>query len=706
VIESGSKQPLIIQLLQERRRFAALAAQGFPEILTPAVLRACEREEMDRRATGARALPLWKILLKKQLLTEKQVEDVRRQAKTGAEAIVPPKEMEAVRKAQAEAGSCWERVLPKLNLAAASEIAAAYAEFLHLPLAKVVTSHFGEAAIARFGKRGVTDLVIRECLELQEKIQTTGGQVPQLGALLIERKLVTEADVQELLKDQEELTKHEGDLILNEDDARLLPEKFCREKMLVAVGRERHSVCVAVVDPTNPLLQEELQHMAGLPVVLAVGTHAAVMGTLDRIYGARDVVREIAKEDQYDSGATPSDDEQVLDLQEQVPPGVDGRIIRLANTILLGAIGQRASDIHLEPFESDVRVRYRVDGELIEITPPPKSMFVPLISRFKILSKMDIAEKRIAQDGAFGAKSGEIRLDFRVNTVPTVYGEKMVMRLLSRGGAGTDMGKLGFTKEQTEHFSKAIQAPHGLVFVTGPTGSGKSTTLYAALAQLNDPSTNITTVEDPVEYKMAGINQVQVKSQVGLTFATALRAFLRQDPDVLMVGEVRDRETAEICMRAALTGHLVLSTLHTNDSLAAVPRLIDMGIEPFLLSSSLRMVEAQRLVRRLCTKCKEPYHLDQETATRVGLPVGQLVYRPKGCDGCRNTGYKGRVGLFEVVPITPEIQHGIQTRAPLQALRDTAKKCGLQLLRDAGMIKVQEGLTSLEEVLAITLAED
>jgi type IV pilus assembly protein PilB len=651
-------------------------------------------------------VPLWKVLLKKKLLSEREVEEIRRKAKA-AEPVVPPKEMENVRRAQAEAGSCLERVLPKLNLAGAQEIADAYAEFLHLPLARVITSNFGDAAIMRFGDRGVTPEVIAQCLAEQEKLRAAGNpNPPQIGSMLVARKLVREDQIKELLKDQEELAKREGELILNDDDARALPEKFCREKMLIATGRQGTGLRVAVVDPSNPLLQEELQHMAGASVIITVGTYSGVMGALDRIYGVRDVVREIAKEDQYDSGATPSEDEQVLDLQEQIPPGVDGRIIRLANTVLQGAINQRASDIHLEPFENEVRVRYRVDGELIEITPPPKSMFVPLISRFKILSKMDIAEKRIAQDGAFGAKSGEVRLDFRVNTVPTVYGEKMVMRLLSRGGAGTDMTKLGFTKEQTEHFSNAIQAPHGLIFVTGPTGSGKSTTLYAALAQLNDPSTNITTVEDPVEYKMAGINQVQVKAQVGLTFATALRAFLRQDPDVLMVGEVRDRETAEICMRAALTGHLVLSTLHTNDSLAAVPRLIDMGIEPFLLSSSLRMVEAQRLVRRLCTRCKEPYRLDAETSKRLGLPAEQMVYRPKGCEACRNTGYKGRVGLFEVVPITPELQNKIQSRAALQDLRETARKCGLGLLRDAGMIKVCEGLTSLEEVLAITLAED
>jgi type IV pilus assembly protein PilB len=435
-----------------------------------------------------------------------------------------------------------------------------------------------------------------------------------------------------------------------------------------------------------------------------VAPYSAVIGAVNNVFGVRDVVREMSTET-FETNTAPQEDDAILDLREPVPPGADGRVIRVANSILEGAINQRASDIHLEPFEKEVRIRYRVDGELLEITPPPKPMFVPLISRFKILAKMDIAEKRIAQDGAFGSKLGDVRVDYRVNTVPTVYGEKMVMRLLRKEGVPLTLEKLGFLPLQAEHFCKCIEQPHGLIFVTGPTGSGKSTTLYAALQKLNDPSTNITTVEDPVEYKMTGINQVQVKSQVGLTFATALRAFLRQDPDVLMVGEVRDKETAEICMRAALTGHLVVSTLHTNDSLAAVPRLQDMGIEPFLLAATLRMVEAQRLVRRLCS-CKQPMELGADVAHRLGMTPGEQIFRPKGCDLCRGTGYKGRVGLYEVVPITPELAKLIQSRTPVPELREAARKAGLPLLRDAGMLKAREGVTSIEEVLTITLAED
>ena len=340
----------------------------------------------------------------------------------------------------------------------------------------------------------------------------------------------------------------------------------------------------------------------------------------------------------------------------------------MVNQILQEALRTGASDIHLEPFEDSCAVRLRVDGELRALTPPTKAQFVPMISRFKILAKMDIAEKRIPQDGAIGLRDGVKRIDLRVSTVPTVYGEKMVMRILDKGAIPIELTGLGFDERQSKDLIESIRMPHGLMLVTGPTGSGKSTTLYACLNLLNEPDTNICTVEDPVEYKFKGINQVQVKTQVGLTFAGALRAFLRQDPDVIMVGEVRDQETAGICLRAALTGHFVLSTIHTNDSLSAVNRLTDMGIEPFLLASTLRVLEAQRLIRRLCRECREPYECNPDTAKLHGLEPGQQLYRPKGCDHCRGTGYKGRIGVFEVVRITPHMASLIQSRTPLPDL--------------------------------------
>jgi len=319
---------------------------------------------------------------------------------------------------------------------------------------------------------------------------------------------------------------------------------------------------------------------------------------------------------------------------------------------------------------------------------------------------MDIAEKRVPQDGAIALRGGGKRIDLRVSTVPTVYGEKMVMRLLDKGAIPIELTGLGFDQRQSTDLVESIQMPHGLMLVTGPTGSGKSTTLYACLNLLNKPDTNICTVEDPVEYKFKGMNQVQVKAMVGLTFASALRAFLRQDPDVIMVGEVRDQETAQICLRAALTGHFVLSTIHTNDSLSAVNRLVDMGIEPFLLASTLRVLEAQRLIRRLCKECREAYDCDPETAKQYGLEAGQTLYRPKGCDHCRGVGYRGRVGVFEVVRITSRMSSLIQTKAPLPELRVAAREEGMKLLLDSGMDKVREGIASLEDVLTVASGDE
>jgi type IV pilus assembly protein PilB len=348
-------------------------------------------------------------------------------------------------------------------------------------------------------------------------------------------------------------------------------------------------------------------------------------------------------------------------------------------------------------------VRLRIDGNLSEIAPPPQALFLAIVSRIKVLSKMDIAEKRVPQDGAIALKKGDRRVDMRVNTVPTVHGEKVVLRILDRGAISLQLSDLGLDERQSNDLVEAIQMPHGLMLVTGPTGSGKSTTLYACLNLLNKPDENICTVEDPVEYKFMGINQIQVKSQVGLTFANALRSFLRQDPDIIMVGEVRDAETAQICLRAALTGHFVLSTLHTNDALAAIDRLQDMEIEPFLLASTLRALVAQRLVRRLCQKCRGPYDCDPETARRYGLGVGETVYRPGGCHDCREAGYRGRVGIFEVIRITAPIADLIQTRAPLPELRRAATKQGVKLLGASALEKVREGTTSLEEALSVTM---
>ncbi|MEN6458368.1 MAG: ATPase, T2SS/T4P/T4SS family [Thermoguttaceae bacterium] len=498
----------------------------------------------------------------------------------------------------------------------------------------------------------------------------------------------------------------------------LLPEKLCRDHLFVPVSSTEDTIDIAFAGLEDMMMVDELQLLTGLYVRPLVARLSVVDATISTLYknteggspqflgGANDYGNANSGSTDDDAGNDPQHDEDILDLDVAPPPGQDGHIIRMVNEILEQALRIGASDIHLEPFEDACAVRLRVDGVLRELAPPPRSQFVPVVSRFKILARMDIAEKRVPQDGAIALRTAGKRVDLRVSTVPTVYGEKMVMRLLDKGAIPIELTGLGFDERQSKDLIESIQMPHGLMLVTGPTGSGKSTTLYACLNMLNEPDTNICTVEDPVEYKFKGMNQVQVKTQVGLTFAGALRAFLRQDPDVIMVGEVRDQETAGICLRAALTGHFVLSTIHTNDSLSAVNRLVDMGIEPFLLASTLRVLEAQRLIRKLCQHCREPYDCDEETAKRYGLEAGMTLHRPKGCDHCRGSGYKGRVGVFEVIRITSRMASLIQAKAPLPQLRTAAREQGMKLLLDSGLDKVRSGASSLEEVLTVATSEE
>ncbi len=500
---------------------------------------------------------------------------------------------------------------------------------------------------------------------------------------------------------------------LNKELSRLLPEKLCREELLVPVALQGGTLDVAFVSPLSMLIADELQLLTGLNIRPLIAPLSVIEQSLETLFrnggvttdfgGAAEEFTDPEETQERDANGA---DEEILQLDQPPPPGSNGRIIRLVNQILEQALRSGASDIHLEPFEDECKIRLRIDGSLQELSPPSRAQFIPIVSRFKILAKMDIAEKRMPQDGAIALRTGDKRIDLRVNTVPTVYGEKMVMRILDKGAIPIELTGLGFDERQSTDLIESIKMPHGLMLVTGPTGSGKSTTLYACLNLLNESDTNICTVEDPVEYKFAGMNQVQVKTQVGLTFASALRAFLRQDPDIIMVGEVRDQETAQICLKAALTGHFVLSTIHTNDALSAVSRLQDMGVEPFLLASTLRVLEAQRLIRRLCKVCKEPYDVDAETAKRNGLEPGEMLYRPKGCELCRGLGYKGRLGVFEVIRITPKMANLVQCRTPLPELRDAARAQGMKLLSDNALDKVRMGMTSLEEALSVSMAEE
>ena len=489
----------------------------------------------------------------------------------------------------------------------------------------------------------------------------------------------------------------------------LLPEKLCLDR-LVCAHRVRDDVMdVLFVSPEEMGVVDELQLMTGLRINPIIAPLSVVQARLDALFKADVHTKGIGEGSENFDLPEPDDhehDENILNLDSTPPADANGRIVRMVNQILEQALRNGASDIHLEPFEDGCKFRLRIDGVLHELPSPSRTAFIMIISRLKVLARMDIAEKRIPQDGAIAMRTGDKRVDLRVNTVPTVHGEKMVMRILDKGAIPLNLTGLGLDERQSTDLMESIHSPYGLALVTGPTGSGKSTTLYSCLNQLNDSKVNICTVEDPVEYKFKGMNQVQVKSQVGLTFASALRAFLRQDPDIIMVGEVRDQETAEICLRAALTGHFVLSTIHTNDALSAVTRLQDMGIEPFLLACSLRVLEAQRLVRRLCVHCKEPYEVTEEIAEAHGLAVGETLYRPKGCLQCRRLGYRGRVGVFEVIRITPRLTSLIQKRTPLDQLRKAAREEGMKMLFDSALDKVRQGLTSLEAALSVTMAEE
>lgn len=484
-----------------------------------------------------------------------------------------------------------------------------------------------------------------------------------------------------------------------------IPESVFRGRKVVPVSVEGGNLHVICMDPMDFSAIEEIRMLSGMSVVSHVGTQRLYKKLNLEAFSGRDKLGEVIatttgkeKKGNKEKKAKNTID---VDVAQALPGGRDSQVLRLVNTILLQAIEEGASDIHLEPYESTVRVRYRVDGKLREVTPPPFNVFSQVVSRLKILAKMDIAEKRKPQDGSIAMKNGEHRVDLRVSTVPCVYGEKVVMRVLEKSGIPAKMESLGFSEGQAADFLESANSHHGLMFVTGPTGSGKSTTLYTALNLVNTPDKNIATVEDPVEYKMTGMNQVQVNPAAGLDFASSLRAFLRQDPDVIMVGEVRDTETAGICMRAALTGHLVLSTLHTNSALQVVTRLTDMGIEPFLLGPALRLLEAQRLVRRLCSECKEAVELPEQVALRHGLEPGITIYRPSddsGCMTCKGLGYKGRLGIYEVVRMDDDLVDMISAATPQGELEKYVLSRGTHLLPQSGRNRVIEGLTSMEEV--------
>ncbi|MDD5044992.1 MAG: ATPase, T2SS/T4P/T4SS family [Candidatus Omnitrophica bacterium] len=549
--------------------------------------------------------------------------------------------------------------------------------------------------------------------QLDKAIAVQKQEGGRIGEILIKLGMIKEEDMVATLGKQLNIpyfSLGSGLLkpALDQELEKLIPRDFASRNVVLPLSRNLKSLTCAMFDPLDLILLDNLRKVTNCEVNPVLATRSDIIRGIEDFYG-RFTFLEEAMGGGFDSeislaeisteGASGREDELTLD--KLIARAEEAPVVKLVDLIIRQAISERASDIHIEPFKDKINLRYRIDGKLYEIPPPAKHLQLPIISRIKILAKLDIAEKRLPQDGAFTVKTEGRIIDLRISTLPTIYGEKVVLRLLDRSKTLLDLNQLGFDQHQLEIFRNALKVPWGLVFLTGPTGSGKTTTLYAALNEIKSPTKNIVTIEDPVEYRLDGVNQVQVKNEIGLTFAAALRSFLRQDPDIMLVGEVRDLETAEICMRSALTGHLVLSTLHTNDAPSAINRLLDIGVEPYLLTPSLILVVAQRLARKLCPNCKEPYEPTAEQLGGIKLKT-DLIYKAQGCAECNNIGYKGRICVGEFLPVSEEIRELISQKASYLRIREVARKSGMVSLFESGIKKVEEGITSLEEILSVS----
>jgi len=595
------------------------------------------------------------------------------------------------------------------------------------------------------------EILVRENLlsaqQLRDALDYQRNHGGRLGFNLVKMGLVSDDMITAVLSRQYGVPSVNLELFDIEPSViRLIPQEVAQKYSVLPLSRVGASLTLAMVDPTNVFAMDDIKFMTGLNIEPVVVSEASVQEAIAKYYGSSREIElaslgepevevtgmgrngnghhnSIRHEDlvsldslDFDTEAAEGleviEDNEEIDLSTLSRMSEDAPVVRLVNVLMVDALRRGASDIHIEPYEKELRIRFRIDGVLYDVMHPPLKMRDAMISRLKIMSKLDISEKRLPQDGRIKIKvkvdARSRELDFRVSTLPTLFGEKVVLRLLDKENLMLDMTKLGFEPESLVKFQRNISRPYGMVLVTGPTGSGKTNTLYSALQSLNVTETNIMTAEDPVEFNLMGINQVQMKEQIGLNFAAALRSFLRQDPNIILVGEIRDFETAEIAIKAALTGHMVLSTLHTNDAPSTISRLMNMGIEPFLVATSVNLIQAQRLIRRICKDCKTEHPMPPEALVEIGFPADEAkqlkTYKGRGCQTCNNTGYKGRVGLYEVMEVTDDIRELILIGASALELHKKAIDDGMITLRESGLYKIRNGITTIEEVVRETVA--
>ncbi|MBU0701981.1 Flp pilus assembly complex ATPase component TadA [bacterium] len=547
---------------------------------------------------------------------------------------------------------------------------------------------------------------LKQAIDIQKK----GGE--RLACVLVELGIIGDVEIADFLATEtktQRVTKEQ----LNSIDSSIkgiIPESIIQKDLVLPLSKKDKTLTVALTDPLNIFLIDSLSARTKCVIQPVIATELEIKKIIEKTYGKVLSVENIIKKLEGQGGVEVVQQEnEKEDITLLVKESRDASVVSLVNYMLMDAIRNRSSDIHIEPFENQVRIRTRIDGMLYESPSPPKKYQNAIVSRIKIMSGLDIAEKRLPQDGRFKVKYESRDIDFRVSMIPTAFGEKVVLRILDSSALCLDLHDLGFESKTLEMFKKCIHAPYGIILVTGPTGSGKSTTLYSTLKSIDSVAKNIITIEDPIEYILPGVNQVQIKPEIGFDFTDGLRAFLRQDPDIIMVGEIRDRETAEVSINASLTGHLVFTTLHTNDSAGAITRLINMGIEPFLISSTVVMSIAQRLVRKICPECKEEYQESARNLRNIGVKIDSnrevTLYRGKGCDRCNGIGYKGRLAIFETMILTEEIRQLILSREPSQIIKQAAIKSGMISLRESALRKVVAGLTTVEEVLRLTFEE-